>query len=55
MINAMEVIYPAKNMSYIPTQMKNGVKIAWNDMFGIINRYSDEEYSAYDSYWKDKS
>ena len=49
MINALEVIYPAKNMSYIPTKIKDG-KVAADDIYGIINRHSDEDYSAYDSY-----
>ena len=49
MINALEVIYPAKNMSYIPTKIKDG-RVAADDIYGMINRYSDEEYSAYDSY-----
>ena len=49
MINALEVVYPAKNMSYIPTKIKDG-KVAADDIYGMINRYSDEEYSAYDSY-----
>ena len=50
MINALEVVYPAKNMSYIPTQMKNGTKVASNDMFNMINRHNDDDYSAFDSY-----
>jgi len=49
MINALEVIYPAKNMSYIPTKIKDG-RVAADDIYGMINRHSDEEYSAYDSY-----
>lgn len=49
MINALEVVYPAKNMSYIPTKIKDG-KVAADDIYGMINRHSDEEYSAYDSY-----
>lgn len=49
MINALEVIYPAKNMSYIPTKIKDG-KVAADDIYGMINRHSDEDYSAYDSY-----
>lgn len=50
MINALEVVYPAKNMSYIPTQMKNGTKVASNDMFNMINRHNYDDYSAFDSY-----
>lgn len=50
MINALEAVYPAKNMSYIPTHMKNGTKVASNDMFNMINRHNDDDYSAFDSY-----
>ena len=51
-LNIMEIIYPAKNMSYISTSYNNNPKVKADPFWGRIGQRhdSDENISAYDSY-----
>lgn len=51
-LNIMEIIYPAKNMSYIPTSYNNSPKAKVDPFWGRIGQRdsSYENESAYDSY-----
>ena len=51
-LNIMEIIYPAKNMSYVSTSYNNTPKVKADPFWGRIGQRSDsdENISAYDSY-----
>ena len=51
-LNIMEIIYPAKNMSYISTSYNNTPKAKTDPFWGRIGQRdsSEENLSAYDSY-----
>ncbi len=51
-LNIMEIIYPAKNMSYVSTSYNNTPKVKSDPFWGRIGQRhdSDENISAYDSY-----
>lgn len=51
-LNAMEIIYPAKNMSYVSTSYNNTPKAKVDSFWGTIGQRSNgsDNISAYDSY-----